>query len=663
MKKCLLLLLALCVGNLIYGQAQRMVFIEESTNASCGPCASQNPAFNRLLEANYDNVVALKYQWYFPGFDPMHEQNPGEANNRTAYYGINGVPTCAIDGTVPSGSYNGGGWTGYAGGPYGFNQTVIDNQLTRPTPLEMNLTHELNDDFTKISVNLVIKNLSTGDFTLQEGKVRIALYEKEIVFDRAPGSNGEREFYDVMRKMLPDASGTDMTTIAAGDSMVMSMTDVDIPDYVYNIGELGVVAWVQDDFSKSVFQAGRSAPNLVGFGDVGIEEINSQTTGICDNEYTPSFTIVNDGNTAIDSFDVQLLLDNEVLITESYVGSLEPDSELEFSGYDTQMLSPGTHTVELKVGFVNGKADYNPQNERSSFSVFGVVGDAIGEEVSEDFETSTANEWPSIAAVDSPLNPNDNGSNTFTVVDDTYSGAGGQDMGGYGDSKSSMVLAFFEWNTQGPDEMTMTLPKFDMSATVNNFIKFDRAGARRGLSQDRLIIEASLDCGEEWLEIFDEKGRTLATADDRFDDLYIPAPGDWVTDSVGLGEEFDNQAEVLIRFIAKTGNGNNHYIDNIQVGNQEPVNTNEAGELAGKVTIFPNPASDVANIQMDLVKSANVSVEIYDISGKLVSVLAENQSMIAGQHNLEWRNAPHAGVYTVRIKTDIGQVTQKLTIF
>ncbi|MBP6870867.1 MAG: hypothetical protein KBC43_02560 [Bacteroidales bacterium] len=33
----------------VHSQSQRMVLIEEATNASCGPCASQNPAFDNLL--------------------------------------------------------------------------------------------------------------------------------------------------------------------------------------------------------------------------------------------------------------------------------------------------------------------------------------------------------------------------------------------------------------------------------------------------------------------------------------------------------------------------------------------------------------------------------------------------------------------------------------
>jgi hypothetical protein len=42
-----------------FGQ-NRLVLVEHFTQASCGPCASQNPALKTLLDANNTKVVALK---------------------------------------------------------------------------------------------------------------------------------------------------------------------------------------------------------------------------------------------------------------------------------------------------------------------------------------------------------------------------------------------------------------------------------------------------------------------------------------------------------------------------------------------------------------------------------------------------------------------------
>src|SRR5258706_16343823 len=77
MKKIFTLIVSVIfVYTLSYGQSQRLVLCEEFTQASCPPCAAQNPAYNTLLNANPTKVVAIKHQTSWPGVDPMNAQNP-----------------------------------------------------------------------------------------------------------------------------------------------------------------------------------------------------------------------------------------------------------------------------------------------------------------------------------------------------------------------------------------------------------------------------------------------------------------------------------------------------------------------------------------------------------------------------------------------------------
>ena len=78
MKKIFTLAFGLGIAAISFGQTQRMVLTEEFTNASCGPCAGQNPAYNELLQANSSKIVAIKYQVNFPGVDPMNAQTQSE---------------------------------------------------------------------------------------------------------------------------------------------------------------------------------------------------------------------------------------------------------------------------------------------------------------------------------------------------------------------------------------------------------------------------------------------------------------------------------------------------------------------------------------------------------------------------------------------------------
>lgn len=66
--------------------------------------------------------------------------------------------------------------------------------------------------------------------------------------------------------------------------------------------------------------------------------------------------------------------------------------------------------------------------------------------------------------------------------------------------------------------------------------------------------------------------------------------------------------------------------------------------------IGPNPFVDVVNINFDLPKQSEVSISIYDLNGRLIDVLAENEIMGLGTQNIRY-NASHlrSGVYFVNL--------------
>ena len=76
MKKITLALVAMIGYAAITAQPTRLVLFEEFTQASCGPCASQNPAFNALLAANSAKAISIKYQTSWPGVDPHECSQP-----------------------------------------------------------------------------------------------------------------------------------------------------------------------------------------------------------------------------------------------------------------------------------------------------------------------------------------------------------------------------------------------------------------------------------------------------------------------------------------------------------------------------------------------------------------------------------------------------------
>jgi hypothetical protein len=337
-------------------QSARLVLIEEATNASCGPCASQNPAFDILLNANRDKLTAIKYHWYFPGYDPMHDHNPLENDGRVSYYGINGVPTATIDGDIPNGPT-----FSYPGGPHGYTQELIDEYAAIPAPLDIWLSHHLSADQDTIFIDMLIQASEDISGTL---RARMVVVEKHIHFASAPGGNGEKDFNDVMKKMIPDDGGFIIPDLNDGEYIIIQGSWV--LANIYNMNELGVVGFVQNNVDKNVLQAGNSTsdpltPLYTVDGDIlGVSNL-SETN--CLGELEPVVTIRNNGSADITSMDIQYDVNGEEVFTFPWTGDLGFLESVQVHLPKISFDLADTNYLTINVASVNGQGDdYLPNN-------------------------------------------------------------------------------------------------------------------------------------------------------------------------------------------------------------------------------------------------------------------------------------------------------------
>src|SRR5436190_1980734 len=99
MKKLFTLITFIALCSVALAQTQRMVLTEEFTQASCPPCASANPTYNAMCDANPTKLIGLHYQVSWPGSDPMNAENATQVATRVSYYGVSGVPDSKLDGS------------------------------------------------------------------------------------------------------------------------------------------------------------------------------------------------------------------------------------------------------------------------------------------------------------------------------------------------------------------------------------------------------------------------------------------------------------------------------------------------------------------------------------------------------------------------------------
>ena len=79
-------------------------------------------------------------------------------------------------------------------------------------------------------------------------------------------------------------------------------------------------------------------------------------------------------------------------------------------------------------------------------------------------------------------------------------------------------------------------------------------------------------------------------------------------------------------------------------------------------TLYPNPISNSATISFSLLKSQKVSLEIFDLNGRLITILANN-AFEAGEHSVEWNSEDiKSGIYFLQIQTGDFLKTEKVII-
>ncbi len=310
MRKFVLLFITLSTVLIGYSQSERLVLVEQFTQASCGPCAMQNPAFTELLDNNTDIVTYIKYQVSWPGSDIMNEDNPSDVSTRVGYYNVSGVPAASVDG-------------GATTSPSSITQTTLNNAQAVAAPCNIMMQHSIENDIVNIVMFVEATEDMSGDIV-----AHVAILEELIEFTSPPGSNGEKEFAHVMKKMLPDASGTSIPNLEAGNYIVLEASYPlnDINWYGDYNEEMMIVGFVQDNYSKQVLQAANSSTEPItpiNNLDVAAKSIDNLADDMCINSYAPEVTISNYGSEAITSFTVNCQVNESETITYDWNGNID----------------------------------------------------------------------------------------------------------------------------------------------------------------------------------------------------------------------------------------------------------------------------------------------------------------------------------------------------
>lgn len=240
----------------------RVVLYETFTSSTCPPCVPGNINFEGIVTALPDSVYAsVKYQMSWPGAgDPY---NTADGNDRRTYYGVNSVPSLQVD----------GGWDGNSGS---FTKAIHDDAAEVPAFVQLDASYSIDVDNQTVRTCVTLNAMQD----LGAADLHMAITEGET-FNNT-GTNGETEFVNVLKKMVPSSAGQAVTItngmnqticedyVFQGDyrlpnnasDLINDATEHSVEEFV----DLKVVVWVEAN--SVVYNAANASEGITSVTEV-----------------------------------------------------------------------------------------------------------------------------------------------------------------------------------------------------------------------------------------------------------------------------------------------------------------------------------------------------------------------------------------------------------
>ncbi|MDX2001718.1 MAG: T9SS type A sorting domain-containing protein [Chitinophagales bacterium] len=234
----------------VQASAQKIVLYEQFSNASCPICATWSPQVHQFVQARDTQALLISYHTNFPYNDGIYLENPDDVNARVAYYNVQGTPWTVMEGSL----YNGASSSFIQGNPSNSYNTRV------ATASDFEIT------FSNVTI-LGNRIRGTAHFKSlislngETVKAHIVAAEKLVLkssYPTPPGTNSETQYPYVMRKMYPSAAGSTITALNSGN-ITSTLFDMEINN-ARDLGELQIIAFVQNETTKEVYQAAKVQP-------------------------------------------------------------------------------------------------------------------------------------------------------------------------------------------------------------------------------------------------------------------------------------------------------------------------------------------------------------------------------------------------------------------
>ena len=633
--------------------------LEEYTGIHCGYCPDGHKVSNQIAAANPGDFFAINihqggYATPQAG-EPNYKTQWGDA--LAAQYSIASYPNGTVNrGTAAQGR---GAWAAAT--------TTIVGQASYVN-IASTASVNLQTRVVSVLVEMYITDATAAPANL---KLNVAVLQNNIVGPQGSGNtnpsqslpNGMYNHMHMLRDLITGQWGEDIaiTSGTAFYSKTYSYTaPADVNSVPIELSDLEIVVFLAET-QKTIITGNEAVmsyitPAGVDICDLSIENMTT-LPNVCDATIAPSVKVKNNSATiTADTFNVKYSMNGGTDVVQVITAALAPGAEATFN-FPAVNITESNNEISLNVNFdgVASKMDMPAANNTTTTGAFYHMPNAtIGTVYSENFESYAGFE----KNINNAIMSGEGVSKAFTVNKTKVNTP--QELGGFGNSVTSFVYNYF--GIAKGKKASMMFHKMDFSGNTGYGLKFNYAYAQYGASDnDKLEIRVSTDCGATFTTVWSKAGVDLKTSPPVGNNKnFFPEINQWASADIDLSA-YNNTANVIIEFLGTSDYGNNLYVDDIRVYNSTDVSI-ETPENNNTVSVYPNPAVNQFNLDIELAEKAKVSYSVLNNLGQEV-IKADLGSLNAGSQNQKVNISDLAqGIYVVQININNSIITKKLTV-
>lgn len=221
-------------------RSKKTVILEGFSNVSCPPCPQMTDNLVAMAdkpEFTSDRMLFIEFAVSWPELaDPFFLANPTENAARYNQYNVLGAPDLYIDGARQANA---------------LDAADMENSVLMALESDPGFLVEVSADFSSSSVPVTVTLEPYRDVDLSGHVLFVAIYEKIVVIEPAPGINGQTVFHHVFRDRVDTLP--ELGALTAGETehfdLTLSRGSAAPEDYV-------AIAFVQHDINYTILQAG-----------------------------------------------------------------------------------------------------------------------------------------------------------------------------------------------------------------------------------------------------------------------------------------------------------------------------------------------------------------------------------------------------------------------